>query len=781
MLAITACVSLACTRPAQIPSRPLPPPSAVAKLPPGGSLAIARPTPGVAVVSLWLEVGSRDASPTSLATAAGWLLAERAQAQVRVEPESTELRKTCRVADQGLARCVRELGAALDLGRVSAEEASRLRLRLREARNRAAGDAEREADVAALYALLGERAAGLVPLGRAEDEPLITAQALQTFLQRHARPERALLIATGDVSDAALARAFAPFRRRSVPAPPLERPPLERPPLEPRPELRVEHAESAILAFTLMAEDAERAASVGHRFREIYPYAAVRVSRLRSHSLLHVRIPAGSKPLKRLQRAVFDLRRLELETVGSVSPPRDDGLYTLVRELGEQWSARAGEHAPVTSPWPMGIAVRLRSADSIDPDSEQGRARLVATREAASQAIARGEQIALGATEGDADASHADVTAPNGAHIVVERRGGDRWMAAVVRFSGGSADDPADRPGRAALLATLIADGCGFATGNELDARLMTLDARIAPLVDATGLGARIVAPAKNWRPALDALLRCAIRPALTQRAIEDARARLLRSLSVEPSAILRAFAARAAAPTSPGWVSSWGTPWGVSNVTAVGLRRLHRELLAGARLSVSLALDQRPDIVASFVARRVSALERSAPGAIPAPGPAAEGLVGERAPVSALRAIVVFRAPRTTKVPHGIAARVLAHELAQVLTQRAGQVVWADGDANVALAHAAVALSLSELALPGLESRVAKAAAELSRRADSFWLSRLDAADLSARARTSSARGWAEAAFRGRGTAADLDAELSELKTLLTATPRFVVLRPVP
>jgi predicted Zn-dependent peptidase len=728
------------------------------------------------VVSLWLEVGSRDASPTSLATAAGWLLAERAQAQVRVEPEGTELRKTCRVAGQGLARCVRELGAALDVSRVSAQDASRLRLRLREARNRAAGNAEREADVAALYALLGEHAAGLVPLGRTEDEPLITAEALQTFLQRHARPERALLIATGDVSDAALARAFAPFRRRSIPAPAIERPPLE-----PRPELRVEHAESAMLAFTLMAENAERAASVGHRFREIYPYAAVRVSRLRSHSLLHVRIPAGSKPLKRLQRAVFDLRRLELETVGSVSPPRDDGLYTLVRELGEQWSVRGGKHAPVTSPWPMGIAVRLRSADSLDPDSEQGRARLVATREAASQAIARGEQIALGATEGELDASHADVTAPNGAHIVVERRGGDRWMTAVVRFAGGSAGDPADRPGRAALLATLIADGCGFATGNELDARLMTLDARIAPLVDATGLGARIVAPAKNWRPALDALLRCAIRPALTQRAIEDARARLLRTLAVEPSAILRAFAARAAAPTTPGWVSSWGTPWGVSNVTAVGLRRLHRELLAGARLSVSLALDQRPDIVASFVARRVSALEPSAPSEPPAPGPAAEGLVGERAPVSALRAIVVFRAPRASQVPHGIAAQVLAHELGQVLTQRAGQVVWADGDANVALAHAAVALSLSELALPGLESRVAKALAELSRRADSFWVSRLDAADLSARARTSSAHGWAEAAFRGRRAGADLDAELAELKTLLAATPRFVVLRPVP
>ena len=75
----------------------------------GSTLALPRPTAGVAELALWIRAGARDAAPAQLATAAAYWAEEKTGAKARVLPDATELTLPCDTREEGLARCVARL------------------------------------------------------------------------------------------------------------------------------------------------------------------------------------------------------------------------------------------------------------------------------------------------------------------------------------------------------------------------------------------------------------------------------------------------------------------------------------------------------------------------------------------------------------------------------------------------------------------------------------------------------------------------------------------------
>jgi hypothetical protein len=353
-------------------------------------------------------------------------------------------------------------------------------------------------------------------------------------------------------------------------------------------------------------------------------------------------------------------------------------------------------------------------------------------------------------------------------------------MAALVRFQGGSADDPATRHGRSALLATLLTDGCGFASGTALDARLAELDARLKPLVSAREVGLLITAPMANTEAALDALLRCAVRPALTSRALEDARLKLIRSLWSRQEARLQAALGGLLAPLAPGAVAPWGTPQGVSTVHIGELRRLHSDLLKGTRMEVSVVADRAPEALARLVARRVAQLPPGKPaegGALPSL--AAETVRGELTEKGPLRVVVGLAAAGD----EGSAApAVFAEALARSVGERTGHVLWSWGDVARERSWVGVALALTEAELIELDEQVRIALRELSTTPEKSWRVALRRAQLQRGAAQSTARGYLEAAFaRALGPTPSVERELELLRKLAQQPPAFFILRPAP
>lgn len=760
-----------CARPAVPVARTLPTPTLVERLPGGTTLALPRPTPGAVWLSLWLSAGSRDARPAQLATAAGWLLAERAGAHGRIEPEATELTLLCDVRPkQGLKACVERVGLALSRSDVSEADALKLRERLRTTRLRALTDEARVAEQTAIAGLLGEAASGFMPLGDAALDAQVTASALSTFIREHLRTDQALLIGAGDVRDAELEAAYARFRPKPQPALPG---PRTTPPLHT--QVRVDEGRSPSLTFALAASDPVLAASVGERMHILYAGATARVARLSGFALLTVRMPAGREPFVRLQRAAFDLRRLTMELSYAHVVPREDALESLTREIGEQWIHRRDPALSVAPPWPMSVVVTLAPEVAAKPDNELN-ARRSRQEEAAKRAIAAGESNALGPIDGKIDDARASVKVPNGVGIEVTARPGDRWLSAVIRLDQGASEDPQTRHGRAALLATWLSDGCGFAEAQALDAHLRAIDGRLTPLVSADATGVRIVAPKEHWERALDTLLRCAVRPSYASRSIEDARARLLSSLLGQERALYSAFAAQTLAPATPGFVASWGTPRGVSSVAAAELRRLHKQLVQGSHVSIAIAVDAEPERVARFAARRVAQLTQAETLPHSQVAPETDRLVGEQGNVDALRAVVGLRVDGDARGQR--APALVARELSLLLSQRLGQARWHDGQGSADLSFSALSLALTETELPQLEAVVQAALRELDQRSDQRWQALLRNLELEEDLRNSGAAGWAQTAFLG-GARPSPESELTSLRRLLRARPHFAVLRP--
>jgi predicted Zn-dependent peptidase len=763
-----------------IPSPPMraeppPPPSALEALPPGSSLAIRRPTPGVALLSLWIEAGSRAASPPQLATAAALWAADQAGAKARVLPEGSEISLICDTRGEGVVACGRRLLRALGAPAPRETDLVLLRERVRTARVNVASDGARRADALALEALLGEAAQQLDPLGAAPQDAQLELASVQQFLAHNYAASRSLLVGVGDVEKSQLDELFAASATRpsGVPAPGRAALALAAAPSGPR----VEIGDTNQIALALPLASVARAASVCERFLQIHASGSARISLLHGLVVAHVSLPGGSAPFARLQAAVFDLQRILIEPVESAPLPPPDGLEDLGRQVGETWIAR-GTRPAANVQAAAGVALILARGEHA-PDAEDA-ASLAALRERAARAVADGTTNSSGAIRGDLGDVSARVTARNGAHIEVVRRPNDAWFAAALRFAGGSGDDPPTAHGRSALLASLLADGCGFSAGRALDVWLTTIQARLSPLLDADGVGILISAPARHAEAALDTLLRCALRPNVSARAVEDARARLLRRLWKREDTFLQATLAQTLVPSAPGLVAHWGTPDGVSKVEPSELKRLHEAHAKGPRVSVWVSADRPPAELARFVARRLAQLPAEG---VPEPRatPAARGdIAGAFTEGSRLRVVIGVRSSAGEHA--GNAPSLFAKALAEALTKRVGQPLWAWGSSSPALSAAGVALAVREEELDGLLAHTQAALQELAKRPESSFRAALQAAVLSQAAALSSARGWAEAAFHGRAAPSQDSSEIQAvIRKLAAERPGFFVLRPRP
>ena len=89
--------------------QPPPKASAVERAAGGSLIAVSRPTPGAARLSIWIAAGSRDAKVPQLATAAAWWAADQAQAEARVLPDGTALSLSCSTREQPLEACAERL------------------------------------------------------------------------------------------------------------------------------------------------------------------------------------------------------------------------------------------------------------------------------------------------------------------------------------------------------------------------------------------------------------------------------------------------------------------------------------------------------------------------------------------------------------------------------------------------------------------------------------------------------------------------------------------------
>ncbi len=94
-------------------------------------------------------------------------------------------------------------------------------------------------------------------------------------------------------------------------------------------------------SFALAAPSTDAAGGSGLRYPGTLP-TGFRSDReaYAGRDSLHVRMPGGERPLRRLQRVVFDLRRLAIETSAKRARQPEESLENLTRLAGEEWAAR---------------------------------------------------------------------------------------------------------------------------------------------------------------------------------------------------------------------------------------------------------------------------------------------------------------------------------------------------------------------------------------------------------------------------------------------------------
>lgn len=766
VLGLTSCRS---ALPAGVPAEAAPSASAVDVVPAGSALAVRRPTRGVALLSLWIDAGARDVSPPQVATVAAWWAATRAGAEARVLPDGTELRLLCNKQREAVAACAARLLQTLAVEAPSEAQLVALRERLRAARQLANGEARR-AQALALIGLLGDAAAALSPLGAEGDDTKLTAATIGQFLARHYARSRSVLLGLGDVTNDELEAGRAPSQSAGQVSARASRALVLG-----AGQLQVELGQTNQIGLVVPSNNVQEAASLCERFRHIHPLASAGISSLRGGTLAHLDLPGGEQPFARLQAAVFDVQRLRLEQAALVPSPPPDTLDAMARQIGEQWVARGSVRAADRDVVGVGL-VLARDEHAV----ESGDAALAKARERAVQAVEAGKKNSAGTTHGAGDDEHARVSSENGAQIEVVRRRGDGWFSAAIRFDGGSALDPPMGHGRAAVLATLMADGCAFSSERTLDLKLTTMQAKLTPLVDSAGVGVLISAPMQHAEQALDTLLRCAVRPTFSARNVEDARARLLKSLWGRESTLLHASLARALSPAAPGRVAPWGSPEGLAKVEVNELKRLHTQRAVGHGVSVWVVADRPPQELSGFVARRLSHLPSTlASEAESQLGPYGE-IDGVLVASTQLRVVVGVRS--AAGEPTSDAAQVFAEALRAALEKRVGQGLWSWGQSAPSLSVAGVALSVREDELDALQAHTQAALREIGSRPEASFQDALDGVWLTRSVQLASSRGWVEAAFHGRNEMkANSKLDIATIRKLAAEKPTYFVLRPHP
>ncbi len=691
---------------------------------------ITRPSGEITQLSLWIDAGARDADPPQLATLAAWLAADAAGEGVsgRAWPDGIELSLACRRNE--LDACLGRLARGLALRAPAPARVEAMRARLIEARRRAAaGDPQRRADLLALQALYGGRAAGMFPLGVASDDARADAGASRAFLARHFGSGHALLVAAGEITNDTLARAARRAFARAPQAPGPRR--VAASPADPGDDaVQVAVDDAPALSFALaganLASVEAAARALRARLEREALARAVRghVFAVRGAALGLLRVDSD-QPEAVVRAAAHELERLRREgTKPAPDAPSGGDLVTLARRLGSRWSARGPVRAAALA-LGVGVLVAGGRADRVqldDPDAPLRTAWQARLRDA----WRAGQALADPKLSGELDQDAASVTLDNGVRIEVRRRNGEQ-LAASVRFGCGGRDDPPLLHGRTALLATLGTTACAGLDPPHLSARLQALGAQLLPRADGESFGLLLTAPARRWQPALELALQCALHPALERSALAAARLRLRDRLGPPGGAgELLAVLGERLAPNQPGALAPWGSPVRQASVGLPELREQFRGCRQGGALSVAVVGEIPARQSAVWAGRRLALVPQGKAALDPVPktpaaAPAAAGATTP--PEQPTLGLAVWRAALPDADPAG--ARGFAALMRATLEQAPGvSATWQDGGLSADGAWAAVALRGEPAALDAVAASLGQSArglpaASLQRAAD--------------------------------------------------------------
>ncbi|HEX4355139.1 MAG TPA: hypothetical protein VHZ95_19540, partial [Polyangiales bacterium] len=485
-----------------------------------------RPSSGVVRLSLFIDAGSRDASPPQTATLAAWVAAANGGMNVEatVYPDVTELALDC--STDALARCVEQLAHALATRDPPAASLIRARQRLHDSQRRAIEREPLQAlDQRALSGLLGEeRARGFFPIGQPTEDPTSAAERVPAFLRDHYGPGRSQLVAAGDVDPANVRAAVSDSFGRS----PRALSPRAARALalagEPRVEVSFDARGALSIAIagrdeaTLRAIVADVAPLSNRAEPRVELSGSIFAARGGAIALLHAQATDSELALDRVVR---ELTRLKREpSSSSVSPVAPDDLVASSRRFGLDFGAgvdsRAGAAAAISGeahaadvtsapapanaaadgggraepPFQFSAALQLEAGfdggpHGRDADAKAQRARAEHAKSAFMRAIGESDAIK---THGDLDQYGASVVSANGARIDVQVAQSDD-VAIAVRIALGSERDPALLHGQAAMLATLTSVACAGMGPELLHDQLVRLGASLEPRVDPESYG----------------------------------------------------------------------------------------------------------------------------------------------------------------------------------------------------------------------------------------------------------------------------------------------------
>gem|GEM_PF-2171111 len=706
------------------------------------TLAVPRATDGAVTLALFVDAGSRDATPPQLATAVAWLAAARTEGvRVRVEPDGTEWSVSCTPAR--LLECAAQLAGVLATREVDEAELLRVRGAIVDARRRALTDDVRTADGLALRGVIGEAGGGA--FGRVEDDARLSAANVARFADAHYGPSRALFVAAGDVDGATL-RAAVAAALASAPAASAARGERAASPAGARADtgpsaqaaepVRVTVSESDAVGVALRVGSVRRAGAIAARMNA-QRYAEVGVGvrdgahaggvrgtaigfGVRGHGVVLARRAGDARSfggvsawVAQLVAALEIARRETDDAADAPTPP--DALDVLARSYGRAFMIGDMQttDASADSAIAVGVVVRGGRAPSVrvpDPDAALARETTTAAMRARAAALASADAP----VRGSVTARSASVALTNGARIEVRGLPGATVRALAVRFSADAAGEPTGVLGRAALAAEALVAACVDGARHD--------DTSLQPVVDARSFG--FVATAHEEAALLRAL-HCALEVSPDDAAIEDARHVLVASLDVrvDPVAHAQSLAARALAPETPAVIAPRGEPDRVGSVPIGEVRAMLVGARRGARIAVALAGDVDVSASSARLGRRLAALDAGALGAPQRVAAAAiDDVVAATWRGPGVRVVVTLRAePAELRgadvagTATGIDARAAALALGEQLSAAPGaRFVAAGGELGAAGAFAWIALDVDEDALAALPSAVRRATALL-------------------------------------------------------------------
>jgi predicted Zn-dependent peptidase len=699
----------------------------------GPALAVV-PRAGVepVMLSLWLDVGSRDADPPQLAALAaeaavrqlapapGGSPAEpaprgsHAEPALRAEvlPDATRFELVC--PSRELAQCAATLARLLSSRSLAPDTLGTVRQWLADGRRRAiAHEPERSAQGLALAALLGPAAASFQPLGDAAHDALLEPARVEAFWAAHYGPSRALLVAVGELSpdDATLALLRAPFAT----ARPAAQVRAERAPLAAHSALEVGVDDRDRLWLALGAASLGRVQAEAEALRAELVERRGLAAHVRGHSFA---VRGGALALLELdgsdQAALLEAagaawaRFAAEEPERTLERPAPDDLDALAAQQARVWlGVQAGQASAGMGGLGVGVTVAGGRADRLaaaDPDAELRQR----TRDRLQPRFDASLASARPAVTGSRQARPLALALPNGVRLSADLGEGPR-AALVVRFAGGAASDPPALHGRGALLATLSSHACRGYGPLRLREALERSGVELAPWVDAEGWGVTAEFPAARWLEAIDLVLHCALRPALGARHVRSARTQLRERLDSVPARAL-ARAAQSLAPLAPGALAPWGDADRLANVAPAELEAHGRASRRGPFTRVAL-VGELPEAALDALARRLAELPADAPPAWPAsaPGEPLPGLTPEALQSTGGNSQLVQLSWHGAQ--SGTAsARAFAALLADGLRGNAGvRVRWHGAGEGAGLSWAALSLGVAPAELATLAARVAR------------------------------------------------------------------------